>query len=178
MKPKKDIEELRWVRIFSASHIPKYLVEQIAKRDYSVNDLYTYLEGFLLIPGAEGPTLNPLFHVWALVDPENLVKGFVWFTVDPLSKDMIIQVYSVDRSYWGSKQAVEKLANHMKEIRKNANLKKIYWITAFPAHSAKNGFKKSKNILMEYNEEEEDGTNITGGSTDIKLADAGATGVP
>jgi hypothetical protein len=155
MKPKGDIKELRWIRIFSPSHIPKYLVEQIAKRDYSVDDLYTYLEGSLLKQGPQGPTLNPTFHVWALVDPQNLVKGFLWFTVDPLSKDMAIQAYSVDREYWGSKQAVEKLAKHMKEIRKNAKLKKIYWITAFPKHASKHGFVKSKNVLFEYTEDQE-----------------------
>jgi hypothetical protein len=177
IKGKKDINELRWVRLFTASHIPRYLVEQIGKRDYSVEDLFKYLDGSVLISGKEGAMLNPIFHVWALVCPENLVKGFLWFTIDPLTKDMVIQVYSVDRAYWGSKQAVERLAKHMLEIRKNAKLKKIYWLTAFPKHSAKYGFKKSTSILMEYNEEEEDGKNSDGRHRYSEFANSRATAV-
>lgn len=162
MKRKGDIETLRWVRLFTPIHIPKYLVEQVAQRDYEVNDLYTYLEINCLRSTQEGPTLNPLFHLWALVDPENHVKGFLWFTVDSLSKDIVIQVYSVDTNFWGCKGAVLKLAEHIKDIRKKACLNKIYWITKFPKHSFKYGFKPSKSVLMEYTEEEENGTNVEG----------------
>lgn len=153
MKRKGKIEDLRWVRLFTSSHIPKYLVEQIAKRDYTVDNFFKHLESEILQPSQNGPVLNPCFHVWALVDPSNLVKGFVWFTIDTLSQDIVIQVFSMDSNYWG-KGAVEKLAEHVKMIRKKADLNKIYWITHFPKHSAKYDFKASKNVLMEYNEEE------------------------
>lgn len=164
MKRKGDIETLRWVRLFTPMHIPKYLIEQIAKRDYEIEDLYKYLEVNCLRPTKEGPTLNPLFHLWALVDPDNHVKGFLWFTVDSLTKDIVIQVYSVDTNFWGCKGAVLKLAEHIKDIRKKACLNKIYWITKFPKHSFKYGFKPSNSVLMEYTEEDEDGTNIDGGN--------------
>ena len=101
-----------------------------------------------------GPTLSATFHLWALVDPENLVKGFLWFTIDSLSKNMVIQIYSVDSHYWGSKSAVLKLVEHMREMRTKGKMKKVYWITHFPKHSQKHGFVPSKAILMEYNEEE------------------------
>lgn len=156
MKHKGNIEDLTWLRLFTSSLIPVYLVEQIAKRDYTVNDLYTYLEENILRMSPDGPTLNPIFNVWGLIDKEKLVKGFLWFTIDPLSKDIAIQVYSVDSHYWGCKGAILKLATHMKELRKRGKLKKVYWITKFPKHSLKYGFKPSKNILMEYNEEEKD----------------------
>ena len=177
MKGKGNIDELRWVRLFTSDHIPRYLVEQIAKREYSVEDLYTYLEGNLLRMTKDGPTLNPLFHVWALVNPENLVKGFLWFTIDPLSKDMLIQVYSVDSHYWGSKQAVNKLADHMKSLRKGGGMKKIYWITRFPRHSKKYNLKPSDAILMVYNEEEKDGPNNAGITGTNKPAESRTTTV-
>lgn len=156
MKSKGNIDELRWVRLFTSALIPVYLVEQISKRDYEVKDFYTYLEENILIRTQEGPMLNSTFNIWGLIDPKNLVKGFLWFTIDPLSKDMVIQVYSVDSHYWGCKGAILKLAVHMKDLRKKGKLKKVYWITKFPKHSIKYGFKPSKNILMEYNEEEKD----------------------
>ncbi len=175
MKRKSNLDELRWVRLFTGSHIPRYLVEQIAKRDYEVDDLYTYIEANVLRPTELGPTLNPLFHVWALVNPENLVRGFLWFTIDPLTKDILIQVYSVDSNYWGCKDAVYKLVTHVKDLRKRGGLKKVYWMTKFPKHSLKYGFKPSKCVLMEYNEEEEDGTDNVRKSGDDKSSDTGAT---
>lgn len=176
MKHKADINELRWVRLFTPIHIPKYLIEQISKRDYEIEDLYHYMEINCLRPTKDGPTLNPLFHLWALVHPDNIVKGFLWFIIDALTKDIVIQIYSVDSNYWGCKGAVMKLADHLKEIRKKAQLNKIYWITKFPKHSNKYGFKPSKSILMEYNEEEENGTDDEGrpgSSSEPGLTDAG-----
>lgn len=163
MKGKKDIQELRWVRLFTASHIPLYLIEQIYKKEYNEEDLYKYLDKNCLIPTPDGPTLNPFFHLWSLVDPQNLVKGFLWFTVDPLTKDIVIQIYSVERNYWGTKGAIEKLSDHLKEIRQKAQLNKIYWITKCPKHSYKYGFKQSKSVLMEYSEKD-DGFDINGRS--------------
>lgn len=163
MKRKGDINELKWVRLFSTMPVPRYLIEQISKREYGVDDLFNFLEINCLRQTKEGPTLNPLFHLWALVNPEKQVKGFLWFTIDALTKDIVIQVYSVDSNYWGCKGAVLKLADHLKDIRKKANLNKIYWITKFPKHSYKYGFKQSKSVLMEYTEEEEDGQDIDGG---------------
>lgn len=162
MKSKGNIDDLRWLRLFTSDLIPVYLVDQIAKRDYEVKDFYTYLEENILIHSSSSP-LNPLFHVWGLVDKENLVKGFLWFTIVPLSQDMVIQVYSVDSHYWGCKGAILKLIAHMRELRTKGKLKKVYWVTHFPKHSMKYGFKPSKNVLMEYNDEEkEDGSDNDG----------------
>ena len=183
MKRKSDINDLRWVRLFTSSHIPVYLVDQIKNRDYISKNLFRHLESQILKYSQEGPTLNPLFHLWALVDTANLVKGFLWFTVDPLTQDMVIQIYSVDCNYWG-KGAVKKLADHMKILRKKADLKKIYWITECPKHSEKYGFKASKNILMEYNidymeeEEKKDGKDNHGKPRDAKSSEAGAVKLP
>ena len=177
MKRKSNLDDLRWVRLFTGSHIPRYLVEQISKRDYEIDDLYKFLESNVLKASQEGPTLNPLFHLWALVNPENLVRGFLWFTIDCLSKDMVIQVYSVDSNYWGCKGAILKLADHMKTLRKKGDLNKIYWITKFPKHSIKYGFKPSESVLMEYKEEEEDGKDNDGAVRPSESPDAAATAV-
>jgi N-acetylglutamate synthase-like GNAT family acetyltransferase len=157
------IEELRWIRTFSPDLIPKYLVEQVKKRDYKAEDFYEYQRSLCLRMTKEGPTLNPLSHLYLLANTDNLVKGFLWFTVDPLSKAIVIQTYTVDKEYWGAGGSVKKLADHMKEIRKKAKLNKIYWITDYPKHSQRHGFRMSKSVLMEYSEEE-DGQNIHGGS--------------
>ena len=159
MSRKYKMDDLRWVRLFTASHIPLYLVEQIKGREFEDDAYLKHLDKNVLMQSEQGPILNPLFHLWALVDPDNLVRGFLWFTVDPLEQAIVIQTYSVDSNFWG-KGAIERLVKHIKFIQKKSQLKKIYWITNHPKHSAKYGFKPSKNVLMEYNEdisEEEEG---------------------
>ena len=157
MKPKKDIDKLRWIRVFTPDHIPKYLVEQVRHRDFSVEDFYIYHHGSCLVQTGDGVKLNSLSHLYVLADEDNIIQGFLWFSVVPLTKDLVIQTYSVDKDYWGAGSAVNKLAEFIKDIRRKAKLKKIYWITNFPRHSEKYGFKKSKSILMEYTEEDEGG---------------------
>lgn len=143
------MNDLRWVRVFTPCHIPKYLVEQIKHKDFTVDDFYKFQEINCLIKTEKGEILNPLFHLYVLVNKENITKGFLWFVIDALTKDLIVQNYSVDKEYWGG-EAVEKLASHVKEICKKGNLKKIYWVTRYPLHSMRHGFSRSKNILMEY----------------------------
>lgn len=164
MNHEKKIEELRWVRLFTPIHIPKYLVEQVRDRDYGVEEFYKYHESNCLLTGADGPSLNPFSHLYVLADPENLVKGFLWFVVDPLTKDLVIQTFSMDKDYWYKGKAVSKLAKHIKDIRRKGKLNKIYWITNYPKHSERYGFKRSRGVLMEYTEEK-DGSNIVRGHT-------------
>lgn len=161
MKNEKAIEDLKWVRVFTALHVPRYLVEQVRDRDFSVEDFYTYQDSICFMQSENGPKLNPFSHLYVLVDQENLVKGFLWFVVDPLTKDLIIQTFSVDKEYWFKGKAVSKLAKHIKDIRKKASLNKVYWLTNYPKHSMRYGFRRSKAVLMEYNEEEENGKDTT-----------------
>lgn len=147
------IDELKWVRILMPDLIPRYLVEQVKKRDYTVDEFYDYQRLICLRETDQGPVPNPLSHLWALVDKENMVKGFLWFTIDSFCKCLVLQTYAVDKEYWTKGESIKKLSDHLKDIQSKANLKKIYWITDYPKHSQKHGFKISKSVLMEYVEE-------------------------
>jgi len=149
----RSMDELRWIRVFTPLHIPKYLIEQIKHKDFTVEDFFQYQEINCLIDTEHGPTLNPFSHLYVLADKENIIKGFLWFTVDPLCKDISIQNYSVNKEYWNNGQAMQKVSEHVKDIRKRANLNKIYWITNYPKHSEKYGFRRSDSVLMEYTDE-------------------------
>lgn len=164
MSDSKEID-LRWVRIFTPVHIPKYLIEQIKDRDWAVDDYVKYHEINCLNEVNGSLELNPFHHLYALVNKENITKGFLWFTVEPLTKDIHIQNYSMDKEYWNKGKAVEVLADHIKFIRKKANLNKIYWITNYPKHSQKYGFKQSKSVLMEYSEDNDGKDLYRGGNT-------------
>lgn len=150
----KKIDDLRWVRVFSPVHIPKYLVDQVKERDFTVEDFYKYQEINCLRDSEKGPTLNPFNHLYVLVDEENIVKGFMWFVIDPLSKDMIVHTFSIDNDYWGQ-PAMKKASDHIKYLMEKLKTKKTYWFSCYPKQLERCGFKKSKSILMEFKEEEE-----------------------
>lgn len=157
-----NIDELTWMRLFTPHLIPCYLIEQIRDREYSVNEFYKYHEINTLHYFETHKSFNPFTHLWALCNKEKLIKGCLWFSLDPLSKDLIIQTFSMDKDYWFGGKAVAKLAEHMKEMKKKGDAKKVYWVTNYPKHSMRYGFKRSKGVLMEY-KEEENGEDIIGG---------------
>jgi len=179
----KKIDELRWVRIFTPDHIPKYLIEQVRDRDYSVDEFFRYHQINSMVQTEDGIKLNPFSHLYVLANKNNEVKGMLWFSVDPLSKDILIQTFSVDKEYWYKGEAVKKLAEHIKEIREKAKLNKIYWITNYEKHSMRYGFKRSKSILMEYDPQKEgangqDINGINGAGGEHKPFDTPAAAVP
>lgn len=156
---KDNIEDLKWVRIFDPIHIPKYLIDQIKSKEFSTEDFYKFQSFSCLIKENNSVSLNPVNHLYVLVDSGNIVKGFVWFTIDVLSKDLCLNTFSIDKKYWFKGRAVKKVSEFIKYIKNKAKLNKVFWITNYPKHSEKYGFKRSKHILMEYSEEK-DGKNI------------------
>ena len=151
-----DFDKLRWIRILAADLIPKYLVEQIRDREFTVDDFYKYQNLNCLIETEKGKILNPFNHLYVLANEENIVKGFLWFVIDALTKDIIINTFSMDEAYWENGKAVKILTEHVKKLLDDMKLKKVYWITKYPKHSQRHGFKKSKWTLMEYKHEEEE----------------------
>ena len=147
----KKIDELRFVRAMSPDIVPHYLIEQVRDRNYSVEDFFKYQQINCMSQTADGFKINPFNHLYVLANPENIVKGVLWMVVDALSKDVVIQTYSIDKEYWNKGYAVKKIADHVKDIVMKAKLNKIYWVTNYPAHSRRYGFYPSKSILMEYN---------------------------
>jgi len=151
----KKTDELRFVRAMSPDIVPHYLIEQVRDRSYSVEDFFKYQQINCMSQTVDGFKINPFNHLYVLANSENIVKGVLWMVVDPLAKDVVIQTYSIDKEYWNKGYAVKKIAEHVKDIVVKANLNKIFWVTTYPRHSERYGFKRSKNILMEYDPKKE-----------------------
>ena len=157
---KEDFDSLEFVRVFTPQHIPTYLVEQVKDRDYTVEQFYNYQEINCVRNTENGPVLNPLNLLYVIVNKKKVTKGFCWMVIDPLTKDLVVNTYSMDHDYWFKGKAVKLLHDKVKEIIRDCHLNKVYWITKYPKHSERYGFKPSKHILMEYVEETKDGANI------------------
>jgi hypothetical protein len=146
----KKLNDLRWIRVMTPMLVPRYLVEQIKDRDYSIDDFFKFQELNCLTYENGKPTLNPLNHLYVLANPDNIVKGYLWFIIDPLTKDIILNTFSIDKEYWFLGLAVKKLVAFMKENMLSLGLKRVFWINKYPKHSEKYGFKKSKYSIMQY----------------------------
>jgi N-acetylglutamate synthase-like GNAT family acetyltransferase len=148
-----NFDTLRFIRVFTPMHVPKDLIEQVRDREYEVEDWYKYQEIICLRQTDAGPQLNPLSMLYVIADEGNKVVGMLWCEVHVLSKTLVIQTFSMDKKYWNKGKAVTLLSKKAKEIAKGCNLKKIAWVTNYPQHSLRYGFKRSKGVVMEWREE-------------------------
>lgn len=162
-------EGLRWVRVMTPMFIPKPLVRQVRDREFETDDFYKYLDAMCTIKGPEGLSFNPYCHLYVLVDEKQFVKGFLWFDVDPLSKDIVVNTYSVHPSLWCKGAAIKMATDLLQSFMKGAKLKKVIWFTNYPWHYERYGFKRSKSVLMEYEDGEE---RIRGADEEEGCADA------
>lgn len=144
---------LTWIRIFDPVHIPKKYVDQIKCKDFDYDRFCAYQQSVCLIKDNDKIYTNPTNILYVLCNDEKIVKGFCWLVVDELTNSLVIQNYSVDKEYWKLKDCVEALKEKVLDIKRGAQLDKVYWITRSVKHSEKFGFKRSKHTLMEYSED-------------------------
>lgn len=149
-----NFDELKFIRIFTPIHIPKELIDQVRERNYEVEDWYKYQDLICLRQSDKGPILNPLSMLYVIVDGGNKVVGMLWCEVCSLENTLVVQTFSMDKKYWCKGKAVTLVSKKAKEILKECKLKKIVWMTAYPKHSMRYGFKRSKQVLMEWDGEE------------------------
>ena len=88
-KKEPDFSKLRFIRVFTPMHIPKYLIEQFKSRDYEVEEWYKYMEIVCIQETPNGPQLNPLTLLFVVVDEGNKVVGMLWCDVAVLSKSYL-----------------------------------------------------------------------------------------
>jgi N-acetylglutamate synthase-like GNAT family acetyltransferase len=156
-----DFSKLQFIRIFDPVHIPVELVEQVRDRKFSVEKFYEYQSIVCVSKTEHGMVLNPLNLLFVIVNEKKKVIGFLWAVVAPLSQDLVINTFSMHKDYWGKGEAVDLATKKCKEILKESGLNRVYWITNYPKHSERYGFKRAKGVLMEYNIGEENGGHIT-----------------
>lgn len=152
-----DFTHLKFVRIFDPVHIPNELVEQIRDRKFSVQKFYDYQSMVCVSQSPDGVILNPLNLLFVIINEVKKVVGFFWAVVSPLSEDLVINTFSMSKEYWCKGEAVKLVEEKAKEILKESGLNRVYWVTNYPKHSERYGFRRSKGVLMEYNLEVENG---------------------
>jgi len=149
-KKEVDFDKLKFIRIFTPMHIPKELIEQVRDRDYSVDDWFNFQDVICTRQTPNGPILNPLSMLFVIADENHRVVGMLWCDVEVLSKTLVIQTFSMNKDYWYKGYAVKLLADKAKEIARDCGFRKICWFTRYPKHSQRYGFKRARDVMMEY----------------------------
>jgi hypothetical protein len=143
------IEDLKFIRIFDPTLVPKTLIEQIKNRQHTVQDFYDYNNDKCFIFDGESARINPLNHLYVLVDENNKIKGVLWCTLD--GQQCTVELFSIEKEYWNKGNALKFVSDTMGNIAKELGIKNIRLFTTNPGSYEKIGFKRSKHIMMEQN---------------------------
>lgn len=88
--------------------------------------------------------------LYILVDDSNAVHGYLWAEVLDLGNSLFVNTFSIDKSYWGKGESVEKVIDFLSPLAKYLKVDTVNWITTNPKFFEKKGFKRSKSVVLEF----------------------------
>ena len=140
------IDKLEFGRLRIPKLIPRELIESVKGRTFTPEQFYSYQEQQID---------NPSNFLFALVDEQKKIHGYLWCELNMLDGSLFVSTFSISKEYWGKGHALPKVINFLRHLKKKINATRVFWITTNDKFFVKRGFKRSKNVLMEYNLDEE-----------------------
>jgi hypothetical protein len=143
-KEAEKLSDLEFVRCKVPQCIPRELVEAVKGKSFTPEQFYHYQAVNVDNPG------NFLF---ALIDESKRIHGYLWAEKNSLDGSLFVNTFSVGKEHWGRGGSAikDKLLGFLDEFSQKVHAKRTYWITTNSKFFEKLGFKRSKNVLMEYN---------------------------
>lgn len=139
---KKKIEELQFVRLKIPRIIPKDLIESVKGRTFTADQFYEY---------QEAQVDNPYNYLYALINEDKKIQGYLWAESNLLDGSLFVNTFSITKEYWGKGEAIPRVIEFLVELKNKMKAPRVFWITTNEKFFLKHGFKRSKNVLMEYN---------------------------
>lgn len=138
----ENLQNLTFVRLKLPRLIPLHLIDSVKGRTFTPDQFYKYQESQID---------NPYNYLFALVDAEKKIHGYLWAEVNILDGSLFVNTFSISKEYWGKGQAIPKVIEFLKVLKEKTKAPKVFWITTNEKFFLKQNFKRSKNVLMEYN---------------------------
>lgn len=132
--------ELSIIPLPDARLVPRYLLEQVKDRDWSVDEWYKYQESL------RGVRDNLIL---GLVDKEHKVKGIIWITIDGFAKWFFINTFSVDKAHQRKTKLIKFVQRYIKDLAAKLGIKRVMWAARRSKALERYGFKPSDYVLME-----------------------------
>lgn len=140
------LDDLNFVKFLLPSLIPRHLIEQVKGRAFSVDDFYKYAQECV-------DSENPYSLIYALINPDKEIVGYLWMDLNPLDNSMFVNTFSIDKIYWKKGEAMKKAVEFVKLIANRMKVKTTIWMTTNAKFYERLGFKRCKDVAMEYKEE-------------------------
>lgn len=140
---KYTIEDLKFMKLLVPRLIPKHLIEQVKGKPYSPDDFYKSIEEDI-------ESDNPYSIIYVLVNPENDIVGYAWVLINPLEHCLYVNTISIDKQYWGKGEVIHKFIKFLHKKIEHTDIKQVIWMTTNPKFYEKLGFRRCRDVAMEY----------------------------
>ena len=137
-----NFDKLSFVKLKIPKLIPIELIESVKGRTFTPEQFYKYQESQIN---------NPYNHLYVLVDDDKKIHGYLWAEVNILDGALFINTFSISKEYWGKGKAIPKAIEFLRKLKEQTKAPRVFWITTNEKFFQKHGFKRSKNVLLEYN---------------------------
>ena len=142
------LSELQFVKLKIPRLIPKELIESVKGSTFTPEQFYQY---------QEENRANPCNHLYALIDKDKQIHGYLWAESTHLDRSLFVNTLSVSKEFWGKGEALQMALDHIEKMREMIHFKKLFWFTFNEKFFLKHGFTRSKNVLMEYDINKKEG---------------------
>lgn len=139
-----NFEDLEFVKIRIPQNIrfiPIHLIESVKGNLYTAKQFYEYQEKQID---------NPCNLLYVLLGKDKNIFGFLWAELSAFDNSLFVNTFSVDKAYWFKGQCMPKVISFLEGLKKKHDCPRVFWITVNDKFFCKHGFKRSKNVLMEY----------------------------
>jgi hypothetical protein len=137
-----DISKLEFVRLRIPELIPLVLIEAVKGRTFTPERFIEYQKQQVDNPG------NLLF---ALIDCDKKIHGYLWAELNMLDNTLFISTFSISKQYWGAGAGIKKAIEFVEKLKEKTKSPRVQWSTTNEKFFIKHGFRRSKLSLLEYN---------------------------
>ena len=136
--------DLEFVKLKIPQLIPLELIESVKGRTFSVKQFYKYQQDQID---------NPFNFLFALVNRDKKIHGFLWAEINALDGSLFVNTFSIDKEYWGKGEAIPIVIEFLRKLKEKMECPRVFWVSTNEKFFLKHGFKRSKNVLLEYTDE-------------------------
>lgn len=140
-KTEPTLSKLETVRLKIPRLIPVELIEAVKGRTFTPEQFISYQEKQID---------NPNNFLYALIDKEKKIHGYLWAELNILDGTLFVNTFSIAKAYWGKGLAIKKAVEFLAKLKEQTKAPRVYWCSTNPKFFQKHGFKLSKVHLLEY----------------------------
>ena len=137
------MNNLTFIKLKIPRLIPKELIESVKGRTFTTERFYEY---------QENNVSNPYNYLYALVNEEKKIEGYLWAEMNALDGSLFVNTFSVSKSYWHKGDTIKTALEFVRGLYLETGAEMVFWVTQNERFFSKKGLKRSKSFLMEYNE--------------------------